>query len=310
MRTSQSNDEYALDLQPVVEGDPTGVTVTAAATGVVRHVDNPSAEELATAQAAGWPSFTGLGRRVIMAHCDPTTNLPCPGVDDHNVLYYSLYSHLESVSVQPGATVPQGYALGQLGATGNTGGTPHLHLALYQRAADCEGCVDATLAGSNTVSVVGGQAVVPEPMGDDSCLRRGRTYAFDPCEFGANAAITGLHIPAGCCDSAEIWPNCDATDPEHHDQWGHCGQNPDFSSATAVVSCSGLEPIPLQVSASGSFCAPPAPSNNCHIGLSYTLQTESGPSTFHGETAWSDVSASWTQPYIQLQHEQIDWCCF
>ncbi len=308
VRTTASNDEYALDMQPVVQGDPTGTAVLAAADGIVRHIENPTDESLSEAAEGDWPSFTGLGRRVILAHCDASD--PCPGEGDANVRHYSLYSHLDDVSIEVGDELKSGDPLGTLGATGNASGVPHLHFALYRRdPVDCESCSTATLAGADTVSVVAGQAVVPEPMGTDTCLRAGGIYGGVESGDCAQARIVALDVPDGCCDDVEIWPGCEAT-ATHQQEYGQCGLDHDFSSVTAEMNCNN-QTVPLTVAADGTFCLPTDQSLGCTSAtVEYTLPTPSGgTSRFGTYTYWNTEAHTWNNLEMSLGHESIYSCC-
>jgi len=80
-------------------GLPLGTPIDAAAGGTV--------------VAAGWDT-TGFGNRVIV---------------DHGNGVRTLYGHLQTVEVQPGAVVTVGQEIGLSGSTGNSSG-PHLHFGV------------------------------------------------------------------------------------------------------------------------------------------------------------------------------------
>lgn len=310
-RTSASNDEYALDLRPVTDGDPTGTPVRASASGVVRVAESPTDEQLAQWQAEDWAaSFSALGRRVVLAHCDE--GVECPGVDDVNVRYYSLYSHLDEVGVVEGDVLVRGQVLGTLGATGATGGTPHVHFVVYRKAVDCEGCVEAFISAGETRSVVGGQAVVPEPMGTDTCLRRGQVYEPSPCEQagGQIGHIASLAVPDSCCDGREVWPGCERPMYEEDtSQWDDCGIVPDFSTAQAQLDCGGppWETSAVEVATDGTFCVQPlAESLYCNLSIEYG-DVEQGDG-YYGWASW-DPDVGWDSLDVALSHWDIGYCC-
>ncbi len=234
VRDTRSNDEYALDLQPQVQGGGMGAAVLSVDAGVVHHIEDPTDESLAAWQDQGWPSFTGLGRRVIVAHCGP--GQACPGIDDSNVVAFSLYAHLDEIAVESGAMVVSGQRLGAMGSTGATGGTPHLHFAMYARDAQCTGCTNAVLGGSVTRSIVAGQAMIPEPMGEDSCLRRGQAYTVpDRCPERQT-----FNIATGTC-------RCDEGEGFFEVGGASCGSGgsggPSKSQGPAPLQCQGCDDI-------------------------------------------------------------------
>jgi murein DD-endopeptidase MepM/ murein hydrolase activator NlpD len=75
--------------------------------------------------------------------------------------YYTLYAHLHATRVRRGQRVEAGQAIGTMGGSSRRRYLkygPHLHFAMYRGAKRWMG---------------GGQAVVPEPMGEHQDLRRG-----------------------------------------------------------------------------------------------------------------------------------------
>lgn len=124
-RPLRTNDAYALDFDLEV-----GETVLPVAPGRVRFAG----------EARG--GFATYGNFVLLDHAQ--------GIS-------SLYAHLESVAVEPGAVVSHETPLGRSGSSG--GVRPHLHFALYR---------GVRLANdASSVGPYGGESVLPEPFGAD-----------------------------------------------------------------------------------------------------------------------------------------------
>lgn len=81
---------------------PIGTPVGAAATGLVAYADD---------------GVRGYGNTVILVHPDGSS---------------TLYAHLDSIAVRPGALVSRGQTIGTVGETGRARG-PHLHFELRIR---------------------------------------------------------------------------------------------------------------------------------------------------------------------------------
>jgi murein DD-endopeptidase MepM/ murein hydrolase activator NlpD len=132
-----TNDYYALDLSRVEPNNGFNKSVVSVASGVVRY--------------AGWTKrgWAPYGKIVYIEH---------DFVDGKGKTYQSIYAHLNSVKVKVGQQVEAGTVIGTLGGSSkhrlNKFG-PHLHFAMYRGARSTLG---------------GGEAVVPEPFGEDEDL--------------------------------------------------------------------------------------------------------------------------------------------
>ena len=105
---------HALDFSSRVLGE---VPIVAAAAGVVTYLVNKATDE----SAGG-----GYGNQVRLLHNDGL---------------YTLYAHLDRVSVRIGQRVAAGQKLGTMGKTGMAGDR-HLHFSLHQGTIDQEGVSD------------------------------------------------------------------------------------------------------------------------------------------------------------------------
>lgn len=129
-------DYFALDF-----GMPLNTTVHSIAPGVVVLAE----------QAVG--NYAGYGNMVFI---------------DHQNGYQSFYAHLDSIAVQPGASVSKNTIIGYSGRTGlSSDQVSHLHMALYQGASIVTD-YSTTPVGKGPG---GGSSVVPEPF--DRCFQDG-----------------------------------------------------------------------------------------------------------------------------------------
>jgi MYXO-CTERM domain-containing protein len=181
---SHGNDHYALDL--VYDGEPNGgrgMPVVAALPGTVVR---------AGWATSGWANF---GQRVILQH----------DLGDGHV-YYSLYAHLNAITVEVGATLAQGQIIGELG--GSCQGAlscssfsgPHLHFSLHR---------DSEIGGSGTGGSYGGNAVVPEPIDGYEDLLRGQVLV----SMNAESTVCGDGYCSGDESNASCPGDCPVCEP-------------------------------------------------------------------------------------------------
>ena len=164
--TSSTNDYYAVDMSRLEAANGFDKPVVAAASGVVRY--------------AGWTrgGWAPYGKAVYVEH---------DFRDGQGARYQSIYAHLNRVTVKAGQRVKAGTVIGTLGGSSRHRlhrFGPHLHFALYRGAGPQLG---------------GGQAVVPEPMGQFEDIRRGQV--LKACGKPADVvALFGIEDPT---ESAE-----------------------------------------------------------------------------------------------------------
>ena len=171
---AKSNDYYALDLASAARADNgLGMPVVAAADGHVLFAGWVPRD-------SGWASY---GQVVVLRH-------------DHIAsgrTLFSLYAHLNAVTVAAGQTLVRGAPIGTLGRSGDrvddacllpaeqcrldSWDAAHLHFALYEETPE-------NPVGLESPVVYGGRAVVPEPIDGHSCLAglqaAGRTVKAGP----------------------------------------------------------------------------------------------------------------------------------
>jgi murein DD-endopeptidase MepM/ murein hydrolase activator NlpD len=101
---------------------------------------------------------------------------------DHADGISSLYAHLDSVAVEPGAVVSLHTPLGLSGSSG--GVRPHLHFALY---------LGVRLAKDpSSVGPYGGESVLPEPFGPDRRVGLGRGQCIESGQRTAGLERRGI----------------------------------------------------------------------------------------------------------------------
>ena len=79
----------------------------------------------------GSPIFAIQSGYVYELETNPNKNSGLTVYIDHGNGYYSIYMHLQKISVKTGQTVSRGQQVGTMGNTGRSTG-PHLHLGVYQ----------------------------------------------------------------------------------------------------------------------------------------------------------------------------------
>lgn len=79
----------------------------------------------------GSPIFAIQSGYVYELETNPNKNSGLTVYIDHGNGYYSIYMHLQKISVKVGQTVSRGAQVGTMGNTGRSTG-PHLHLGVYQ----------------------------------------------------------------------------------------------------------------------------------------------------------------------------------
>lgn len=207
-----TQDHFALDFLM-----STGEPVHPIAAGKVRIAK--------TVLGSGHSGFEPYGRFVLIEHFNG---------------YYSMYAHLDSVSVAVGAWVDVDVPIGTAGKTGSgAGNTSHLHFALYK---------NLTYINATDASYSGGTAVVPEPFagctksaGGD-CEYLGNYTVFRRDDFAPEVIVrAGGMLDLFTCNRSQrnlmyrrresygtwapIWTNlegtCASSPTATHDGWGN-----------------------------------------------------------------------------------------